>query len=311
MGETERYVLLPVDESERPMMKKTLVSRENLIYPRAPITFSRRTNINLGKALYAVGTGLNIVFFVISVACLITTGVIIRRSGGFQTSQSLLVETSYNSPVAKELQANWSTVKLTSSHLGNPDAIYRQPPDDVVDAAWAALANPPFIVLSGAEVRDLGKDPAEAARPPEDWGLGPDVYLGTIDVYHQLHCLDMLRSNLRDNFNHYHRGPLSPIARAHVSHCVEALMKTLMCQPSLDILTAKWTESTHGLGPAHLADFDFNRKCLDFEQLQRWTEGRRVDITESMMANLTPPAGTKFQPLPLEVQEALAGVWGE
>ncbi|KAI8950714.1 hypothetical protein F4801DRAFT_579211 [Xylaria longipes] len=290
MGETERYVLLPMDESERPVMKKTLINR---------------------KTLYAVGTALNIALFVISVACLVATGVIIRRSGTFQSDHSLLTKTSYNSPVAKELQPTWSTVELQSSHLGNNDSIYRQPPDDTVDAAWAALANPPFIVLSGAEVRDLGKDPAEAARPPEDWGLGPDVYLGTIDVYHQLHCLDMLRTNLRDNFDHYHQTRLSPLARAHVSHCVESLMKTLMCQPSLDILTAMWTESIHDLGPAHLADFDFNRKCWDFEQLQRWTEGRRVDITEAMMQNLTPPAGTKFQPLPLEVQEALAGIWGE
>ncbi|KAI0206075.1 hypothetical protein F4808DRAFT_408823 [Astrocystis sublimbata] len=290
MGETERYVLLPMDESERPIMKRTL---------------------SRCKALCAIGTVLNIILFIVSVASLVTTGVLIRRSGGFQSHQSLLRETSYNSPVAKDIHANWSTVYIQSSHLGNPDAIYRQPPSDEVDAVWAALANPPFIVLSEAEVRDLGKDPVHAAQPPENWGLGPDVYLGTIDVYHQLHCLDMLRTNLRDNFDHYHRGPLSPLARAHVSHCVEALMKTLMCQPSLDILTAKWTESAGGLGPAHLADFDFNRKCWDFDQLQRWTEKRRVDITEEMMTDLKPPAGTKFQPLPLEVKEALAGMWGE
>ena len=63
-------------------------------------------------------------------------------------------------------------------------------------------------------MRALGKDPASAARPPADWGLEPDVYLGTIDVYHQLHCLDMLRTNLRENFDHYHRTALSPLASA-------------------------------------------------------------------------------------------------
>ncbi|KAI0965075.1 hypothetical protein F4678DRAFT_453783 [Xylaria arbuscula] len=290
MGESERYVLLPTDESEKPVMKKALVSRTR-------------------KALYTIGTVLNYVLFVTSLACLVSTGVLLRRSKGFQ-SYSSLTSTSYRSPAAKELQPNWSTVELQSSHLGDPDSIYRQPPSDTVDAVWDELANPPFIVLSSAEVRDLGKDPAEAARPPEDWGLGPDVYLGTVDVYHQLHCLNMLRTNIRDYFDHYHQNLLSPIARAHVSHCVEALMKTLMCQPSLDILTAMWTKTPAGLGPAHLADFNFNRKCWDFEQLQRWTEGRRVDITEAMMKNLTPPAGTKFQPLPIEVKEALAGMWG-
>ncbi|KAI0412561.1 hypothetical protein F5X98DRAFT_379604 [Xylaria grammica] len=289
MGASEQYVLLPVDGSERPVVKKTLNNR---------------------KMLYAAGTTLNITLFVVSAACLVTSGVLFRRSGGFRGSHNLLTKTSYNSPAAAELRPTWSTIQVQSSHLESPDGIYRHTPNDAVDDAWAAVSNPPFIVLSSSEVRSLGKDPAEAARPPEDWGLGPDVYLGTIDVYHQLHCLNMLRTNLHDNFDHYHRTPLSPLARAHVSHCVEALMKTLMCQPSLDILTTMWTEGIGGLGPAHLADFDFNRKCWDFEQLDSWMEGRRVDITDAMMKNLTPPAGTRFHPPPLEVQEALAGMWG-
>ncbi|KAJ2988657.1 hypothetical protein NUW58_g3858 [Xylaria curta] len=310
MGESERYVLLPIDESERPTMKKKFINRSKLC---------------------TVGTALNIALSVVSVASLVTTGVVIHKAGGFETYRNLLTETTYNSPAAKELRPTWSTVLQQPSRLESPEGVYRQVPNSDVDAAWGEIANPPFIVLSAAEVRGLGKDPAVTAQPPEDWGLyktcmshsgtlssltpiiavGPDVYLGTVDVYHQLHCLDMLRMNLHDNFDHYHSKPLSPLARAHVSHCVESLMKTLMCQPSLDILTTKWTDSIGGLGPAHLADFDFNRKCWDFEQLNRWTEGRRVDITDDMMRNLTPPAGTTFQSQPLEVEEALAGMWGE
>ncbi|KAI1754225.1 hypothetical protein F4782DRAFT_493674 [Xylaria castorea] len=288
MGDTERYVLLPMDELETPV-KKTSANRTKLC---------------------ALSTRLNITLFVALVASLVAIGVIIHRAEGFPNhSYYNLVQATYNSPVAKELQSTWKTVLLQTAPIGSPEGVYRQAPDDAVDAAWAALGEPPMITLSGAEVRDLGKDPTEVARPPEDWGLGPDVYLGTIDVYHQLHCLDLLRMNLRDNFNHYHPNPQTPFARAHLSHCIGALMKTLMCQPSLDILTAAWVD-LRGFGPMHLPDFDINRKCMDFEQVHRWKEGRRVDITEAMMKNATPPVGTKFLQPSVELQEAVDGMWG-
>ncbi|KAI0857420.1 hypothetical protein F4860DRAFT_358900 [Xylaria cubensis] len=260
--------------------------------------------------LCSLSTAINVALSLALVASLITTGVILRRDGGCPSyGYYNLVQAAYNSPVAKEIQSTWKTVLLQTAPIGSPEGVYRQVPDDAVDAAWTALGDPPMITLSGAEVRGLGKDPAEVARPPEDWGLGPDVYLGTIDVYHQLHCLDLMRMNLRDNFDHYHPIPPTPFARAHLSHCIEALMKTLMCQPSLDILTAMWVD-LRGFGPMHLPDFDVNRKCLDFEQVHHWKEERRVDITEVMMRNATPPAGTKFLQPSVELQEAVDGMWG-
>ncbi|KAI0544136.1 hypothetical protein F4679DRAFT_577084 [Xylaria curta] len=288
MGDTERYILLPMDESETPVMKKTLANRMKLC---------------------SLSTALNIALSVALTASLITIGVIVHEAGDCPDYKYYnLVQAAYNSsllaPVAKEIQSTWKTVLLQTAPIGTPEGVYRQVPDDAVDAAWTALGEPPMITLSGAEVRGLGKDPDEVARPPEDWGLGPDVYLGTIDVYHQLHCLDLMRMNLHDNFDHYHPTPPTPFSKAHLSHCIEALMKTLMCQPSLDILTAMWVD-IRGFGPMHLPDFDMNRKCLDFEQVHRWKEERRVDITEEMMRNATPPTGTKFLQPSVEVQEAV------
>ena len=84
----------------------------------------------------------------------------------------------------------WGTNETTS--------IYIQDPRPEVDAAWDRIAadSGPIITINSDEARKLGRDPDVIVKAPEDWGFGEDAYPAQIDVFHEIHCLNMLRKEM-------------------------------------------------------------------------------------------------------------------
>lgn len=39
----------------------------------------------------------------------------------------------------------------------------------------------------------MGKDPEYTPLMPEEFGFGQDMHAGFMDVFHKIHCLDVLR----------------------------------------------------------------------------------------------------------------------
>jgi hypothetical protein len=66
-------------------------------------------------------------------------------------------------------------------------------------------------------------------------------YLGTLNVYHNLHCLqevhiwmyrDFYLPDMADNeFN---------TMLGHVEHCLEGLRETIMCKADMSLVTLRW-----------------------------------------------------------------------
>jgi hypothetical protein len=77
-------------------------------------------------------------------------------------------------------------------------SIYIKDPSPEVDAAWDHIAADagPIITISSDEARRLGRDPATIVKAPHDWGFGNDAYPAQIDVFHEIHCLNMLRKEM-------------------------------------------------------------------------------------------------------------------
>ena len=77
-------------------------------------------------------------------------------------------------------------------------SIYIQDPSPDVDAAWDHIAadSGPIITISSKEAVRLGRDPAVIVKAPENWGFGNDAYPAQIDVFHEIHCLNMLRKEM-------------------------------------------------------------------------------------------------------------------
>lgn len=76
----------------------------------------------------------------------------------------------------------------------NPPSVLRQRIGKEADKEWHRIGDHVWpLVIGEADVRQLGKDPRVAVKIPEDLGYGSDAYIAQTEVFHHLHCLDMLR----------------------------------------------------------------------------------------------------------------------
>lgn len=164
-----------------------------------------------------------------------------------------------------------------------------------VDEAWDSLEPIRIFPLTAAQLRKLGKDPEIVAKFPPESGLGDDAYLGQIDMFHQLHCLGLLRKQAWKEYDRnatLNRKPYSPMHWIHVSHCTDILLKNIMCSGSLDIVAYSWMETQ----PRPYPDFDVSHKCRSFEDIVEWQEKHTVPW--SWGGNITKPAGVKQLKMP-------------
>lgn len=157
-----------------------------------------------------------------------------------------------------------------------PRHIYRLPPSPEVDAAWEALSHNGLIAVSEDEVQRAGKDPTLALKIPEDWGYEPNMYLALLDGVHQVHCLNMIRKSLVNNYEYYYGQQYNftpPIfTQAHVNHCLDSLLQDLMCYADSHITLFNWVDGQAGAQP----DFAVNRVCRDYNTLMQWFDDNQI-----------------------------------
>jgi hypothetical protein len=142
-------------------------------------------------------------------------------------------------PILEDIQLPLRNVRMNASFVPeHPTSIYRQDPSPEVDAAWLRIANTNPIIVSAEEGIASGWDMSKAARFPSGFGFASDAYIGRVDVFHQLHCLDALRKEV--NFMYYYGdsypdGKPSDLHRTHTSHCVYLLLQNIMCTANVDL----------------------------------------------------------------------------
>ncbi|RAH53763.1 hypothetical protein BO85DRAFT_442082 [Aspergillus piperis CBS 112811] len=231
---------------------------------------------------------LNATVFALSLFLFAMTVSIVRGTGD---PNHLLRKTSEYSPVFDSLEIPLISKKMNATLLEpDPLPIYRQPPSPEVDAAWNRLANINPIAISRDDVATLGRDPEQAAKWPESFGFGSEAYIGRLDVFHQIHCLDWLRREAY--FDHYYGKkwppgtPPSDMHRTHISHCTYLLLQNLMCNANVDIYTHYWADAQLNAFP----DFNVNHKCRDFDAILRWQEENSVNVDEFAAIRKPPEA---------------------
>lgn len=186
--------------------------------------------------------------------------------------------------------------------LGDSPSIYRQDPSPAVDIAWAKLGDTRLIPLTADEVLAIGKDPKKVVKFPESFGLGSNAYAGRLDIFHQIHCLDALRREAY--FEHYYGSGFpggynqtDKMHRLHLSHCVEYLLQSLLCQATTDIYTHMWTDAVEHPFP----DFSVEHKCRNFGALKDWHDKNAVDVNN--FVDLKAPEGAKVHQMSREFKE--------
>lgn len=220
------------------------------------------------------------------------------------TSTEQLIVLCLAAPILDQLHIPLSTVRRNGSLLPNhPPSIYRQDPSDEVDKAWNRLANINPIPISGQDVRNIGYDPRQVAEWPAVYGLGDDAYVARLDVFHEIHCLDMLRKEV--HFEHYYAaekgwhkpGDASADHKVHISHCIYALLQSLMCSANTDPFIRKYaphpahqqsdadfsftpTDFWVDVGDEPYPDFSINRQCRDFESVLAWQQKNSIPMSK-------------------------------
>ncbi|RYP35510.1 hypothetical protein DL767_003764 [Monosporascus sp. MG133] len=205
---------------------------------------------------------------------------------------------SYFSPILERFDIpKISVVTNGTLYDTNPPSILRMRTGDEADAEWHRIGDHVWpLIISADDVRALGKDPEVAVRIPEELGYGSDAYIAQTEVFHHLHCLDMLRRET--NYAHYYEEKERPFPggaqhQAHIGHCFDVLAQAIKCTGSVDMITFNWVEEWDQPFP----DFANHKVCRDFDALLEWVNANAME-SEVFQKMKSPPPGYAVLPAP-------------
>ncbi|KAG0700057.1 hypothetical protein DFH29DRAFT_808109, partial [Suillus ampliporus] len=163
-------------------------------------------------------------------------------------------------------------------------SIYRGRPSPEINAAWDRIsfdARPVRMTLE--QLLRTGEKPSPVmTRYPDEYGGG---YMTTVEVIHQLHCIDMLRrvswdDNHESSGHGFHESPED--FRIHLDHCIEMLRQIIMCRGDVAMLTYDWIKGFKDPFP----NFNVRHQCRNFEKVLDWVDEHRVVIPKSKIVRL-------------------------
>jgi hypothetical protein len=117
-------------------------------------------------------------------------------------------------------------------------------------------------------------------------------FLVNLDVFHQLHCLNVLRQQIyRDSYPDWHskRAQLE-----HADHCVEYLRKVIMCNGDISMQTFTWKPDYRRPWP----NFSVEHECRNWDSLMDWAKEHNVpSLTGPILTH--PVLGRFHTPCPI------------
>lgn len=109
--------------------------------------------------------------------------------------------------------------------------------------------------------------PNRTSAHPRD----PTQSLIGIDVFHQLHCLDMIRMSLYpDRYNISEPGQI-----IHTAHCVDSIRQSLMCSADVSTIFFEWSEDRNFTLP----NGQVTHTCRRWDDLVDWATEHYMKTT--------------------------------
>ncbi|OAL37120.1 hypothetical protein AYO20_03598 [Fonsecaea nubica] len=107
-------------------------------------------------------------------------------------------------------------------------------------------------------------------------------FMGTLEVFHQLHCLNVLRK--WTYWDHYvDTDPFfqtrADHRREHADHCIDVLRQALMCKSDLGLILFHWVKGIQIPSP----DFNTLHQCRDPEAVLSWARANEAPITHTIV----------------------------
>ena len=103
---------------------------------------------------------------------------------------------------------------------------------------------------------------------------GTNTAIVGLDVFHQLHCLDSLRKNLRPD---YYVGKANTskvkdvaVGIEHLDHCVESLRQSLVCNADISPVRWEWIEKKGW------STTTTDHICRDWDRVTEWAAAHKL-----------------------------------
>ncbi|EGX90436.1 hypothetical protein CCM_06856 [Cordyceps militaris CM01] len=142
----------------------------------------------------------------------------------------------------------------TSKYLGSTPS---------VDEAWDNLYNKTLIS------QILPEAAAHLVNATTRFSNDTDYHIVELDVFHQLHCLNMMRKLVYPNAYPMDLTSGSDEAQDnifHMEHCYEQLRQSLQCTSDLSTITWQWSRKQQRfIGNVHTM-----HTCKNFDKIHEW-----------------------------------------
>lgn len=235
--------------SEDDLSKDGLLEKEKNFYEQRPSFWRRHRNMLLVQvvllALYTLA-----MYFVAAKL----------------RSQSLRGPNLIHSPAGEAVI--WEEREFTLGDRIQEKSKYSGKPSPALDKAWHDLLNDENIRIEPEVIKRLGREDIGVRIP------GDDGYIGTINVYHELHCLKRLHQYM---YQEMYWTDLDDVQREmnrlHNEHCIDFLRQSAMCHGDVGLITFEWSPTN--LIPVANAT---THQCVKWDKLDRWTKDRSVDM---------------------------------
>jgi len=145
-------------------------------------------------------------------------------------------------------------------------SVWSEDPGAEVDKAWHNITETGYFGLPEEAWKSFNPHLEEGVKLPNG------QYLATLDVYHKLHCLDILRRAV--HFNYYHDkypafiNHTDATINEHLGHCIEILRINVMCEADVTVMTYNWVENR----PEPMPYFDTVHTCRKWERISEWMD---------------------------------------
>ncbi|KAJ7243061.1 hypothetical protein C8J57DRAFT_1726205 [Mycena rebaudengoi] len=189
--------------------------------------------------------------------------IIFVQSVGLTVASSLLYWRSHPVTAPKLYSPAQDAVEETIEvyHLGfgqdlSPFQVQSSPE---LDQAWDDLYEFGISRIPGDQAALL---PNKTSPIPGD----PGFYIAELDVFHELHCLNMIRKALDPDYYPDWDIKKGGFASEHVSHCVEWIRNSIMCHSDTSVIVWQWNEHYNQSTPKATIP----HTCRNFNKIQRW-----------------------------------------
>ncbi|KAJ3509500.1 hypothetical protein NLJ89_g5194 [Agrocybe chaxingu] len=160
-------------------------------------------------------------------------------------------------------------------------SIYRGHPNPQIDEAWERISTevkPTSLTKEQLVKMGVKITPSKVRFPDEDGG----GYMATIEITHQLHCLNMLRKYVYHEYYEKFDPSFVDASPKTFHHCVEIIRQNLMCSADVAMITYEWVRGFRLPYP----DFNTKHQCRNYQKILDWANDNAVHIPREHVTRL-------------------------